>query len=379
MPVRMMQRNNLANAFIAINDGPTNAALAAAKTEIGEATWKQGHTPGAEKTVRAALQAQGARYETELSGELTGITLAETQANGEKFQKLRVTLENGADKTILSADLSSEYAQRLIAKLDRASQEQAGQTVSIGGFAESVERDGRAYTNHVATMRDAQKQEITAVPGHFEQAQERVSQAQAPMLAAGMGDNKKVLNQIADTAREAYFAEVVQGLAERLKEQGVAPKQAYPRLEGHQQDEQGTWRSVGLYVDNHGTARGILAVENPEQGLKERHSVEFSERTSKSGIPMLSASISREDGSKTYVNILPHENRNTGEKFLSASFGERDPDGKLRQVDGKGGGLKPNEAVKQLGDQDRTVQMARQKFGVDVLAPSKEQAQGVER
>ena len=379
MPVRMMQRNNLANAFIAINDGPTNAALAAAKTEIGEATWKQGHTPGAEKTVRAALQAQGARYETELSGELTGITLAETQANGEKFQKLRVTLENGADKTILSADLSSEYAQRLIAKLDRASQEQAGQTVSIGGFAESVERDGRAYTNHVATMRDAQKQEITAVPGHFEQAQERVSQAQAPMLAAGMGDNKKVLNQIADTAREAYFAEVVQGLAERLKEQGVAPKQAYPRLEGHQQDEQGTWRSVGLYVDNQGTARGVLAVENPEQGLKERHSVEFSERTSKSGIPMLSASISREDGSKTYVNILPHENRNTGEKFLSASFGERDPDGKLRQVEGKGGGLKLNEAVKQLGNQDRTVQMAREKFGVDVLAPSKEQAQGVER
>lgn len=91
-------------------------------------------------------------------------------------------------------------------------------------------------------------------------------------------------------------------------------------------------------------------MENPEQGLKERHSVEFSGRTSKSGIPM-----------------------------LSASFRERDPDGKLRQVEGKGGGLKPNEAVKQLGDQDRTVQMAREKFGVDVLAPSKEQAQGVER
>ena len=173
MPVRMMQRNNLANAFIAVNDGPTNAALAAARTEIGDAAWKQGHTPEAEKIVRTALQAQSARYETELSGKLTGITLAETQANGEKFQKLRVTLENGADKTILSADLSSEYAQRLIAKLDRASQEQAGQTVTIGGFAESVERDGRTYTNHVATMKDAQKQEITAVPGHFEQAQER--------------------------------------------------------------------------------------------------------------------------------------------------------------------------------------------------------------
>ena len=381
MPVRMMQRNNLANAFIAVNDGPTNAALAAARTEIGDAAWKQGHTPEAEKIVRTALQAQSARYETELSGKLTGITLAETQANGEKFQKLRVTLENGADKTILSADLSSEYAQRLIAKLDRASQEQAGQTVTIGGFAESVERDGRTYTNHVATMKDAQKQEITAVPGHFEQAQERVSQAQAPMLAAGMGENKKVLNQIADTAREAYFAEVVQGLSERLKEQGVAPKQAYPRMEGHQQDEEKTWRSVGLYVDKEGKARGVLAIENKDQGRKERHSVEFSERTSKTGIPMLTASVTREDGSKTYVNLLPHENKNTGEKFISASFGERDTEGKLRQVEGRGGGLKPNEAMQQLGDSDRTVQFVRDKLGVDVHSKTKaqEQSQGMDR
>lgn len=380
MPVRMMQRNNLANAFVAVNDGPTNAALTAAKTEIGEAVWKQGHTPEAEKTVRETLKSHNARYETELSGKLTGITLAETEANGEKFQKLRVTLESGADKTILSADLNSEFAQRLIAKLDRASQEQAGQMVTIGGFAESVQKeDGRTFTNHVATMKDAAKQEITAVPGHFEQAQERIAQAQAPMIAAGMGDNKKVLNQIADSARETYFTEVVQGMAERLKEQGVAPKQEYPRLEGHQKDEQGTWHSVGLYVDQDGKPRGVLAVENKEQSVKERHSVAFVERTSKSGIPMLSAMAEREDGSKLYVNILPHENRATGEKFLSASFGERDPQGTFRQIEGQGGGLKPNESMKQLGDQDRSVQMAREKFGVDVLARTKEQAQGLER
>ena len=378
MPVRMMQRNNLANAFIAVNDSPTNAALEAAKAEIGDAAWKQGHTPEAEKIVRTALQAQDARYETELSGKLTGITLAETQANGEKFQKLRVTLENGADKTILSADLGSEYAQRLIAKLDRASQEQAGQTATIGGFAESVERDGRTFTNHVATLKDAEGKEITAVPGHFEQAQERIAQAQAPMVAAGMGDNRKVLHQIADTAREAYFAEVVQGLAERLKEQGVAPKQAYPRLEGHQQDEQGTWRSVGLYVDQRGKPRGVLAVENREQDPKERHSIEFAERTSKLGIPMLSASVEREDGGKLYVNVLPHENRNTGEKFLSASFGERDPEGVFRQIEGRGGSLKPNEAMLQAGEKDRTVQLVREKLGVDVLAKGREQAQSQE-
>lgn len=385
MPVRMMQRNNLVNGFVTVNDEPTQKALDQAKAEIGDATWKQGHTPDTERVARAALKAQGARYETTLSGKLTEVSMAETKANGETFRKLRVTLENGEDKTILSADLGSEFAQRLIAKLDRATQEHAGQEVTIGGFAEAVEREGshpgesKTFTNHVATLKDAQGQEIPVVPGHFERAQERIAQAQEPLRQAGMGDNRKVMNQVAQSTRETYFAETVQGMAERLKEQGVAPTQRFPRLEGHQQDEQGTWRSVGLYVDQEGKPRGVLAVENREQNLKERHSIEFAERTSKSGIPMLAASVTREDGSKLYVNVLPHENRTTGEKFLSASFGERDPQGAFRQIEGRGGGLKPNEALLQVGEKDRTVQLVQDKLGVEVLAKGRDQAQGIER
>ncbi|UBU61466.1 hypothetical protein LDB30_10110 [Acidithiobacillus ferrooxidans] len=385
MPVRMMQRNNLVNGFVTVNDEPTQKALDQAKAEIGDAAWKQGHTPDTERVARGALKTQGARYETTLSGKLTEVSMAETKANGETFRKLRVTLENGEDKTILSADLGSEFAQRLIAKLDRATQEHAGQEVTIGGFAEAVEREGshpgesKTFTNHVATLKDAQGQEIPAVSGHFERAQERIAQAQEPLRQAGMGDNRKVMNQVAQSTRETYFAEIVQGMAERLKEQGVAPTQRFPRLEGHQQDEQGNWRSVGLYVDQEGKPRGVLAVENREQNLKERHSIEFAERTSKSGIPMLAASVTREDGSKLYVNVLPHENRTTGEKFLSASFGERDPQGAFRQIEGRGGGLKPNEAMIQAGDQDRTVQLVRDKLGVEVLAKDREQAQGIER
>ena len=385
MPVRMMQRNNLVNGFVTVNDEPTQKALDQAKAEIGDAAWKQGHTPDTERVARAALKAQGARYETTLSGKLTEVSMAETKANGETFRKLRVTLENGEDKTILSADLGSEFAQRLIAKLDRATQEHAGQEVTIGGFAEAVEREGshpgesKTFTNHVATLKDAQGQEIPVVPGHFERAQERIAQAQEPLRQAGMGDNRKVMNQVAQSTRETYFAETVQGMAERLKEQGVAPTQRFPRLEGHQQDEQGTWRSVGLYVDQEGKPRGVLAVENREQNLKERHSIEFAERTSKSGIPMLAASVTREDGSKLYVNVLPHENRTTGEKFLSASFGERDPQGAFRQIEGRGGGLKPNEALLQVGEKDRTVQLVQDKLGVEVLAKGRDQAQGIER
>lgn len=386
MPVRMMQRNNLANGFIPVGDEKTNEALAQAKAELGDAVWKQGYSKESEKVVRDALKAHGVRYETELSGKLTGVDLAETQANGSTFKKLRVTLENGADKTILSADLDSEFAQRLIAKLDNAIEKNAGQQVTIGGFAEVVERDGKTFSNHVATMKDAQKQEITAAKGHFEQAQERVAKAQEPMRQAGMGENKEVMSKIASATRETYFAEVVQGLAERMQEKGIAPTQQLPRLESHQKDEQGTWRTVGFYVDQEGKAHGSLRINNQEQGLDERHKLEFRERTSQSGIPMLAASVTREDGSKLYVNVLPGENGTTGEKFLSAALGHKGPeqDAEFQRIEGRGGGFKPNEAMIARGDQDRTAQFVKEKLGVDVLENTRAKTQekavaGVER
>ncbi|EGQ60457.1 hypothetical protein GGI1_00560, partial [Acidithiobacillus sp. GGI-221] len=50
-----MQRNNLVNGFIEVNDEATEKALAQAKAEIGDAAWKQGHSPETEQVIRAAL------------------------------------------------------------------------------------------------------------------------------------------------------------------------------------------------------------------------------------------------------------------------------------------------------------------------------------
>lgn len=385
MPTRMMQRNNLANAFLTINDGPTNEALATAKAEIGDAAWKQGHSPESEGIVRAKLKEHGARYETQLAGRLTGVELAETQANGTTFKKLRVTLENGTDKTILSSNLSGEFAQRLIAKLDKASREHAGQTVTIGGFAEPVERDGKPFVNHVATMKDAQRQEIQAESGHFEKAAAKVKAAQEPMVAAGMGQNKAVMSQIAKATREAYFAEVVQDIQARMRERGVAPAQPeqsgqkkYPRLEAHLQEPDGTWHSVGFYTDAQGKLQGILAVENREQGVKERYPLDLAERKIRDGIPSLQGSVQRENGSKLYVSLTPHENRSTDEKFVSASFGERNPQGEFRQIQGRGGSLKPNAVALEQGEQNRTAAFVKEKLGVDVLARAKEKSKSAD-
>ncbi len=277
---RLMQRNNLADAFLLVNDDATEKALAEARAEVGDAEWKKGFSPETKKIVRDTLQAHGVRYEEKLQGKLLDVQTAETQANGEKFQKLRVTLEQDGHKTTLSADLNSEFAQRLLAKFDTASKEHAGEVVTLGGFASPVERNGREFVNHVATLKDAEGQEIPAAQGHFQAAQEKARAAQEPLKAAGIAD-KKVLNSIAETTRETYFKELADSLHSHFVEKGIAPKTAeranYPALIAGVKDEQDRWYNVTAYAsrENPDMLVGTLQRRDPVTGEYEKAQIEF--------------------------------------------------------------------------------------------------------
>jgi len=277
---RLMQRNNLADAFLLVGDDATEKALAEARAQVGDAEWKKGFSPETKKIVRDTLKAHGVRYEDKLQGKLLDVQTAETQANGEKFQKLRVTLEQDGHKTILSADLNSEFAQRLIAKLDTAANEHAGEVVTIGGFANPTERDGRQFINHVATLKNAEGQEIPATTGHFQAAQEKARAAQEPLLTAGMKD-RKVLNSIAESTRETYFKELADSLHGRFVEKGLAPKTAdrdhYPALIAGVKDEHDRWYNLTAYAsrENPDMLVGTLQRRNPATGEYEKATVEF--------------------------------------------------------------------------------------------------------
>lgn len=375
MPTMMMQRNNLANTFVPVNDSATVDALAAAKAEVGDAVWKQGWNKDVELVARNQLKAFGAETRREIKGRLAGVDLAETTANGEKFQKLRVRLDDGDQRTVLSADLHSEFAQRLIAKLDTAVNQHPGEVLTIGAFAEQVERNGKSYVNHVALLKDEHGQEVAANPEHNKAAHEKALAAQKPMRDAGM-EQPKILNQVAKSAREAYFADVVTGLSDKLKEQGISTEHAQkappPRLEAHLQEPDGTWRSVGLWADKEGKLQGVVMTQRPG-GEKERHAVDFVSRTTQSGVPALQAVVEREDKSRMFVRVMPHEAK-SGERFVSASFAEKGLDGKLVSITGKGGGLKPNQTAREQGAENRTVKAVQEKLGVNVLENTRQKS-----
>lgn len=392
MATRMMQRNNLADAFVLVNDEQTNAALKAAREQIGDAEWKKGHSPENKAIVRDALKEHGARYEQALKGNLVGVDMAETQANGETFRKLRVTLENEAGRTILSADMGSEFAQRLITKLDTATREHAGAEVSIGAFAKQTERDDRTFVDHVATMKDAEGQEVPATPGHFEKARERVEAAQKPMLDAGMKD-RKILNQIAASTRESYFAEVAAGLSGRMLEQGIAPKTianergalqaAFPALESGIKDRDGVWHNLSIY-EKDGRLTGTLQRRDPETGNYEKAPVVF-EPDGKGG---LAAEAAYDGGEKLAVRLSRSEPTQGGHEKVDVRVFSGD-----QQIHEHPGRLRANKALQNLPDH-REGKVIEQALGVDpkMLNPGpprevqkapaktqeKQQAQGVQ-
>jgi hypothetical protein len=145
-------------------------------------------------------------------------------------------------------------------------------------------------------------------------------------------------------------------------------KQQYPKMEGHMQTKEGTWHSVSLYMDKEGQPRGSVAVENRAQGLAERFLPKFEERVSeKTGEKFLTAKMDRADGKTLYVNLMPHEK--AGDRWLSSSFAERDPakekGQQLTGIEGKGGDMKPNQALLDKANKDRTATYLRETLKID--------------
>ena len=200
----MYQHNTIAAGFILVNDPATTAALAEARGSIGEAGWKAGYTKEKSEMVRTALSQHGAPVLTKLSGTLSGVFTPQTKdAQGNVFQKVRVFLNNGQDSTVLSLDLGTEFCERLLPKLEAAVKAHGiGVAITIACFPTSVDRGGRIFVNHVASVK-TDGQEVKA-ESHFRRAQDASTAAVAALAKAGV-KAKAALDATRKAAKEEYF------------------------------------------------------------------------------------------------------------------------------------------------------------------------------
>lgn len=218
----MYQHNTVVSAFILVNDEATNAALADAKAQIGEAPWKQGYTEHKAKIARAVFKERKAPYRFKMEGTLLAVSTKElVDGSGNVYRKVRIELcQDDGKSEILSLDVGTEFCERLLPKLGTAVRTVMGKKVIITAFPTQDERGGRVFWNHAASIK-ADGIEVKASANHFALATKQAKAAVEALKAARIRD-PKALKAAQKSSKEEYFWELAQKIADYCQQKAAA-------------------------------------------------------------------------------------------------------------------------------------------------------------
>lgn len=165
------------------------------KKIIGEATFKAGFSAGnpggATKALKDAFEEKGIA-QVEVEGVIREVGFVETSDGaGNLYQKVRVKI-SGAEELLLSIDLNTDVAKRLIAKLLNCS---VGESVKISAWPVLENKNNRTFINHSVSIKTVFGEEIPVVPGLFAKAKTNGEDAIKKLAEAGIND-KKVLESV---------------------------------------------------------------------------------------------------------------------------------------------------------------------------------------
>lgn len=168
-------------------------AIGIARSNVGDDVWKKGFSgkdaEGATAAATTELNAAGITP-VNVEGELKNVNFVENKDNsGNVYPKLQVDIQNGEDKILLSLDLKSDVAQRLIAKLDNC---QPGDHVKLSAWATPVEKGDRTFINHAVSVRNNQGSEIKADPSFSQDIKSQTDNLENTLKAAGINDSKVI-------------------------------------------------------------------------------------------------------------------------------------------------------------------------------------------
>lgn len=196
--------STIVGGFYAQSD-ELDTAINAARAHVGDDTWKRGYSgsDSAGATVAANWYLKEAGIApVQFEGELTHVGFVENRdASGNSYPKLRVGVQCMDDQFLLSLDLKGDVAQRLVVKLDNCN---PGDYVRISAWPTFVERGGRTFVNHAASMKDGQSKEVPANTGFSAEVKKATDGVEATLKSAGISDKKVVATAKATKRIEAH-------------------------------------------------------------------------------------------------------------------------------------------------------------------------------
>ena len=184
--------STIVGAFYAQSEA-LDAAVLKARNHVGDDIWKRGYSgsdpTGATVSAKWYLSQAGIEPVT-FDGVLSHIGYVENKdASGNSYPKLRIGVQNLDDQFLMSLDLKSDVAQRLLVKLTNCSLDDY---IQISAWPTVVERDGRKFINHAASIKDADGKEVPADSQFSASVKAKTDAVATALMAAGISDKRVV-------------------------------------------------------------------------------------------------------------------------------------------------------------------------------------------
>lgn len=209
--------STIVGSFYAQTPG-LEAAISESRAQVGNDVWKRGFSGsdplGATAVAVGCLKAAGITPIV-FEGHISHIGFVENSDQvGNRYPKLRVGLESLDDQYLLSIDLKSDVAQRLLVKLDNCA---PGQYIKVSAWPTVVEKGGRKFINHAASVKDSNGTEVPANTAFSAEVKTKTESIESALKAAGVADTKVIATAKANRRVEAH-KELLIALSKRFTE-----------------------------------------------------------------------------------------------------------------------------------------------------------------
>jgi hypothetical protein len=196
--------STICGGFFAQTEG-LGVAIRAARDHVGDDVWKRGYSGsephGATVAANHYLHLAGIKP-IQLDGAMVHVGYVENRdSSGNTYPKLRLGLQNLDDQYLLSVDLKSDVAQRLVVKLDNCT---PGEYIRVSAWPTFVQRDGRKFVNHAASMKNANGTEVPANSGFSAQVKTKTDAVDSALKAVGVFDKKVIATAKVNKRVEAH-------------------------------------------------------------------------------------------------------------------------------------------------------------------------------
>lgn len=198
-----------------IKNPQSDKAILDARAIIGDTEWKKGYTPEKSKQLGEILAKAGV-HPIVVTGNLKRVYPDQTRdIQGNTYDKVRIILQDPMETIMMSLEATHELTAIALQQLYNT---EPMDFLTFTAFQEPRTSGDRIFYNHRVKLTRSDGSSVAPLAGAWKCAQDKANAATEPFRAQNNPAFKKIINELANTAKTAYHLDLLRNdIAPRFK------------------------------------------------------------------------------------------------------------------------------------------------------------------